>query len=56
MGRGVLKVASAFIAAGITDLCVKLYKDARHECHNEINRDEVLSYVVSWSKRISGVQ
>jgi len=52
MGKGVLKVAGDFIDAGIQNVSVRLYKDGRHESHNEINKDEVLADVISWIQRI----
>ncbi len=34
--------------AGLTDVTVRLYEDARHEILNETNRDEVTADVVAW--------
>ncbi|WP_248579524.1 alpha/beta hydrolase [Nocardioides sp. InS609-2] len=34
--------------AGLTDVTVRLYDDARHEIFNETNRDEVTADVVAW--------
>jgi len=34
--------------AGITDVTVRLYREARHEVFNETNRDEVIGDVVDW--------
>ncbi len=52
MGKGVLRVAGDLIASGVKDVSVKLYKEGRHESHNEINRNEVLSDVISWIQRV----
>ena len=48
MGKGVQQVAEQFRQAGMKNVSVKLYKDARHELFNEINRDEVLSDLIRW--------
>ena len=34
--------------AGLTDVTVTLYPEARHEIFNEINRDEVTADVIAW--------
>jgi alpha-beta hydrolase superfamily lysophospholipase len=34
--------------AGVTDVTVRTYPDARHEIFNETNRDEVTADVVAW--------
>jgi alpha-beta hydrolase superfamily lysophospholipase len=39
--------------AGVRDVTCRLWKDGRHELHNELNRDEVLRAVLAWvEKRI----
>ena len=48
MGEGVRKVAEEFRQAGLTDVTVKLYPDARHETFNELNREEVYADLVRW--------
>jgi alpha-beta hydrolase superfamily lysophospholipase len=35
-------------AAGVEDVTVKVYPDARHEVFNETNRDEITADVVAW--------
>ena len=35
-------------ALGVEDLTVRLYKGCRHELLNELNRDEVQAYILSW--------
>lgn len=47
-GAGVRKVAEELIAAGVTDVSVKLYPDGRHEMFNELNREEVLTDLIAW--------
>lgn len=34
--------------AGVTDVTVQLFPGARHEVFNEINRDEITTYMVDW--------
>lgn len=51
MGEGVKKVAEQFKGAGLKDVTVKLYPDARHELFNEINREEVDADLAAWLNR-----
>ena len=39
-------------AAGLTDVTVRIYPDARHEILNETNRDEVIAELISWLNRV----
>src|SRR5580704_15019281 len=39
-------------AAGLTDVTVRTYPDARHEILNETNRDEVIAALNSWLDRV----
>lgn len=48
MGAGVRQVAEQFKKAGMENVTVKLYKDARHELFNELNRDQVVADLISW--------
>lgn len=48
MGEGVKKVADSFRAAGLADIQVLLYPEARHELFNELNRQEVYGDLASW--------
>ena len=48
MGAGVRQVAEQFKKAGMKDITVKLYPDARHELFNELNREEVTADLVHW--------
>ena len=52
-GEGVRKVAAELTAAGVKDVTLKLYPDARHETLNETNREEVVGDLIAWleSKR-----
>lgn len=38
-------------AAGVRDVTLRLYPDARHELHNELCRDEFLEDIDGWMKR-----
>ena len=48
MGEGVQKVAEEFRQAGLADVTVKLYPDARHETFNELCRDNVYADLAQW--------
>ncbi len=48
MGKGIKKVHKLYSSAGITDLSLKLYPQARHELLNEINREEVSKDILNW--------
>lgn len=47
-GKGVQNLHDIYAAAGIGDLTLKLYAEARHEILNETNRDEVTSDILGW--------
>jgi hypothetical protein len=56
-GRGVRQVYGWLKAAGVRDVTLKLYPGARHELHNELNRDEFTADLVGWMEaRIDGGQ
>ena len=48
-GQLVELVAQRYREAGVTDVVVRLYPDARHELLNETNRDEVTSDFIDWA-------
>ena len=48
MGRGVMRAYRKFIAAGMTDVTLKLYPGGRHEMLNELNREQVYDDVLAW--------
>ena len=48
--KGPKKVFSLFQSAGLTDVELKIYDEARHELVNEINREEVTSDIMSFLK------
>ena len=39
-------------AAGLTDVTIRIYPDARHEILNETNRDEVIAELKAWLDRV----
>lgn len=47
-GKGTTKLYKNFKKQGVTDVTLKLYKDARHELLNEINKEEVANDVLVW--------
>lgn len=49
-GKGPRLVAGWLRDSGVRDVTLKLYEGARHELHNEINRDEVVADLTSWLK------
>ncbi len=40
-------------AAGLTDVTLRVWPDARHEIFNETNRDEVVADLVAWLDRVA---
>ena len=51
-GKGVKRLYDAYKRAGIFDVRLKLYPEARHETFNEINRDEVTRNFIDWCDEI----
>ena len=47
-GKGVLHTAEVFRNAGMKQVDVKLYPQARHEVHGELNKEEVWADVCRW--------
>lgn len=47
-GELVQLLAHRYREAGLTDVTVKVYPDARHEIFNETNRAEITADVISW--------
>jgi alpha-beta hydrolase superfamily lysophospholipase len=41
-------LAERYQAAGLTDVTVRTYPDARHEILNEANRDEIIAELITW--------
>lgn len=44
-------LADRYRTAGLTDVTVRIYDDARHEVFNETNRSEVIEDLVTWLER-----
>jgi alpha-beta hydrolase superfamily lysophospholipase len=47
-GRGPRRLMEAYLAAGLADVTLRLYDDARHELVNETNRGEVTDELIAW--------
>ncbi len=47
-GAGPRTVYNLFKGAGLSDITLKIYKDARHELLNETNKQEVFQDVLDW--------
>jgi alpha-beta hydrolase superfamily lysophospholipase len=47
-GDGVRRLFDLYRRAGLTEVSMRLYDDARHELLNETNRDEVMQDLVAW--------
>ncbi len=54
MSKGVIRVMNMLQKAGVKQVDIRLFKDARHELLNEINRDEVYYVVLNWLNRVLG--
>lgn len=48
MGQGVSRVFGDYQKAGLSDVRLNLYPDARHELFNELNRQEVYQDLITW--------
>lgn len=48
MGKGIKSLEKCIRKSGVTDLEVKVYPGGRHEMLNEINRDEVMDFIINW--------
>jgi alpha-beta hydrolase superfamily lysophospholipase len=47
-GKDIPKVFHLYQRAGVKDISIKLYPNARHELLNEINREEVMDDIIHW--------
>lgn len=50
-GKGVEKAYESLKEAGLENVELKLYEDARHELLNETNRDEIMQGIYEWLER-----
>ena len=53
-GKGVIRAYKSFLKAGMTDVTMKIYHNARHEVLNEINNDEVYQDILCWLNAKTG--
>jgi alpha-beta hydrolase superfamily lysophospholipase len=44
----VTALVDRYTSAGLTDVTLKTYPQARHEVFNETNRDEVINDLLAW--------
>ncbi len=47
-GKGVKQTYRQLKQAGVESVSIKLYKDGRHEMHNELNKEDVYKDVIDW--------
>lgn len=47
-GKGVRDVWQMLGDAGVEDLTCQIWEEGHHEMHNELNRDEVFDYCLTW--------
>ena len=50
-GNGVTKVYERLKAAGVKDVTLKLYKECRHEIHNDNCKDEVIKDIIEFIQK-----
>lgn len=53
-GKGVRKVYRRLLKAGMSNVSIRLYVDARHELINELNREEVYDDILRWADKVLG--
>ncbi|MBN1648285.1 MAG: alpha/beta fold hydrolase [Spirochaetales bacterium] len=49
--KGIMQAYRTYRRAGLGDLELKIYPEARHEILNEINKEEVYSDILDWMRR-----
>lgn len=54
MGKGVIRVTNMLEKAGLENVTIRLFKDARHELVKEINNNEVYYVIFNWLNKILG--
>lgn len=47
-GKGVFRAAESYNQAGIDNIVVKTFTDARHELHNETNKEQIYGTIKKW--------
>lgn len=53
-GKGVRRVYRRLLKAGMENVSIRLYVDARHELINELNRQEVYEDILKWTDKVLG--
>ncbi|MBD5080280.1 MAG: alpha/beta hydrolase [Ruminococcaceae bacterium] len=51
-GKGTRRVYRRLVNAGMKNVAIRLYVDARHELINEINRKEVYEDILNWTEKV----
>ena len=51
-GKGTRRVYRRLVNAGMKNVAIRLYVDARHELINEINRREVYEDILNWTEKV----
>ncbi|OJG45213.1 hypothetical protein RV04_GL002261 [Enterococcus hermanniensis] len=51
-GKGVMKAASSYRKAGVENVTVRLYENARHELLNEAQKEDVFRDICKWMEKI----
>ncbi|MDP4091738.1 MAG: alpha/beta hydrolase [Bacillota bacterium] len=54
-GRSVKSLYDMYRKAGLENIEIKLYKEARHEIINEINREEIFNDIIYWLNKNMGI-
>ena len=50
-GKGPTEIYNRLLAAGVKNVSIKLYPGARHELHNETNKEEFFTDVLAWIEK-----
>ena len=50
-GKGPTEIYNRLLAAGVKNVSIKLYPSARHELHNETNKEEFFTDVLAWIEK-----
>lgn len=52
MGKGVIRVTNMLERAGVNNVTLRLFKDARHELVNDVNKMQVYYVIFNWLNKI----
>ena len=50
-GKGPTEIYDRLVKSGVQNVGIKLYPGARHELHNETNKEEFFADVIAWIKK-----